>query len=89
MNKRLEECKYTVRTLNLEPLLTSGTVENLYRLINEAESRLFDILLGDDGQAYKEAEKYLERERPDLYEKLKLQQDIKHLNMLNQNTGAE
>lgn len=33
----------------------------------EAQNRLFDVLRGDDGQAYKEAERYLERERPDLY----------------------
>lgn len=38
---------------------------------NEAQDRLFDILLGDDGQAYKEAEKYLQRARPDLYQRLK------------------
>jgi hypothetical protein len=37
----------------------------------EAQDRLFDILLGDDGQAWKEAERYLERVRPDLYQKLK------------------
>ena len=38
---------------------------------HEAQDRLFDILLGDDGQAYKEAEKYLQRARPDLYQRLK------------------
>lgn len=31
------------------------------------QNRLFDVLLGDDGQASKEARKYLERERADLY----------------------
>lgn len=34
---------------------------------SEAQNRLFDVLRGDDGQAWKEAERYLERERPDLY----------------------
>ena len=38
---------------------------------HEAQDRLFDILLGDDGQAWKEAERYLERTRPDLYQRLK------------------
>ena len=38
---------------------------------HEAQERLFDILLGDDGQAYKEAERYLERTRPDLHQRLK------------------
>ena len=38
--------------------------------LEEAESRLFDMCLGDDGQAWKEAERYLERHRPDLFERL-------------------
>lgn len=31
------------------------------------QNHLLDVLQGDDGQAWKEAERYLERERPDLY----------------------
>jgi len=42
---------------------------------DEPQRRLFDILLGDDGQAYKEARKYLERARPDLYNQLKDKHD--------------
>lgn len=33
----------------------------------ECQRRLFDVLLGEDGQAWKEAERYLETARPDLY----------------------
>ncbi|WP_374335418.1 hypothetical protein [Methyloversatilis sp.] len=36
----------------------------------ESQNRLFDVLLGDDAQAWKEAERYLERERRDLYSAL-------------------
>lgn len=38
--------------------------------LQQAQDRLFDVLLGDDGQAYKEAERYLERANPDLYRRL-------------------
>lgn len=38
--------------------------------LKEAQDRIFDLLLGDDGQAYKEARKYLERHRPDLIKRL-------------------
>jgi hypothetical protein len=37
----------------------------------DAQDRVFDLLLGDDGQAWKEAERYLERARPDLALRLK------------------
>lgn len=37
----------------------------------EAHERIFDMLLGDDGQAYKEAERYLERVAPDLTARLR------------------
>lgn len=39
--------------------------------LSECQRRLFDVLLGDDGQAWNEAERYLERERPDLYAALR------------------
>ena len=35
-----------------------------------AHDRIFDLLLGDDGQAYKEARRYLEAFRPDLARRL-------------------
>lgn len=35
-----------------------------------AQDRVYDLLLGDDGQAWKEAERYLQRARPDLWMKL-------------------
>lgn len=38
--------------------------------LNTAHNRIFDMLLGDDGQAFSEAERYLERENPKLWEKL-------------------
>ena len=35
-----------------------------------AQDRIFDLLLDDDGQAHKEARRYLEAHRPDLYKRL-------------------
>jgi hypothetical protein len=43
--------------------------------LQHAQDRLFDVLLGDDGQAHKEAERYLERANPALYMRLILQRD--------------
>lgn len=40
-----------------------------------AQDRIFDMLLGDDGQAYKEAERYLEKARADLYKRLQRHKD--------------
>ena len=34
--------------------------------LKDADDRIFDMLLGDDGQAFTEAQKYLQRYRPDL-----------------------
>ena len=39
------------------------------------QDRLFDMLLDDDGQAWKEAERYLEKARPDLYERIQRHRD--------------
>lgn len=38
--------------------------------LDEAQDRIFDLLLGDDAQAYKEAERYLAKTRPDLKARL-------------------
>lgn len=38
--------------------------------LERAQNRLFDVLLGDDGQAHKEGMRYMERARPDLYARL-------------------
>lgn len=43
--------------------------------VEAAQDRLFDVLLGDDGQAWKEAERYIERTRPDLYERIQRHKD--------------
>lgn len=41
--------------------------------LEEANNRIFDLLQqGADGQAYKEAERYLEKHAPELYSKLLL-----------------
>lgn len=40
-----------------------------------AQDRIFDMLLGDDGQAWEEAERYLEKNRPDLYERIQRHKD--------------
>ena len=45
-------------------------------MLAEAQNRLFDLVLGDDGHAYKEARRYLERERPDLYARLHHRRDV-------------
>lgn len=43
---------------------------SLEERLKQAEDRIFDVLLADDGQAYKEARKYLEQYRPDLIERI-------------------
>jgi hypothetical protein len=43
--------------------------------VGAAQDRLFDMLLGDDGQAWKEAERYLEKARPDLHERIQRHKD--------------
>lgn len=37
---------------------------------NAACDRLFDVLLGQDGEAFFQAERFLKANRPDLYERL-------------------
>lgn len=39
--------------------------------VKAAEDRIYDLLLGDDAQAYKEAQRYLEQHRPDLAAELR------------------
>ena len=38
--------------------------------LSDACDRIFDILLGGDGEAYFQAERFLEHHRPDLYDRL-------------------
>lgn len=38
--------------------------------LSEAQDRILDLLLGDDPQAIKEARRYLQRTRPDLFARL-------------------
>lgn len=38
--------------------------------LDEACDRLYDMLLGGDGQAFSEAERFLKRHRPDLYNRI-------------------
>ena len=38
--------------------------------LEEANNRIYDLLLGDDEQAYKEARRYLEKHAPELYKLL-------------------
>lgn len=42
----------------------------LESLLKQAEDRIFDPMINDDGQAYKEARKYLEQHRPDLIQRI-------------------
>lgn len=53
----------TGTSLPFQPLLCDVA------LLNMAQDRLFDLLLPEDGNAEKEARRYLERERPDLYQR--------------------
>lgn len=62
---------------DMRPEYRSASCDDVARMVDEqmhlrasltnSQNRLFDVLVGDDGQAWKEAERYLERERPDLY----------------------
>jgi len=45
--------------------------------LEASQDRLFDVLLGDDGQSWKEAERYMERARPDLYERIQQHRQTK------------
>lgn len=45
-------------------------------LLNEAFDRLFDIMLGDDGEAYFQAERFLKAHRPDLYNRIGQAKDL-------------
>lgn len=56
-----------------ESMTTVDVVDVLGPLYQDAHNRLFDMLLGDDGQAWKEAERYLERANPELYARLQAQ----------------
>lgn len=57
-------------TLHVDPTDPDKLIFKAVRPHNEAQDRLFDILLDDDGQAWSEAERYLEKNRPDLYQRL-------------------
>lgn len=50
--------------------LNTGRSGEYHTQLAEAEDRIFDLLLGDDAQAYKEAERYLARHRFDLYQRV-------------------
>ena len=55
---------------------TNETLLKLSQMANklaEANDRIYDLMLGDDGQAYKEARKYLDKHAPHLYDKLNSQ----------------
>jgi hypothetical protein len=45
-------------------------------LLNEAFDLLFDIMLGDDGEAYFQAERFLKAHRPDLYDRIGQAKDL-------------
>jgi len=48
----------------------SAVIARLEQLERRAAERVYDMLLGDDGQAWKEAEDHLKLHHPDLYAKL-------------------
>lgn len=45
-------------------------------LFDEACDRLFDMLQGDDGEAWSQAERFLKAHRPDLYNHLGVSEPI-------------
>lgn len=47
-----------------------GLAAVLRDVLTDAHNRIFDLLLGDDGQAHKEAVRYLKRAAPDLHARL-------------------
>jgi hypothetical protein len=62
---------------------------------SEAEDRLFDMLLADDGEAWFQAERYLKEHRPDLYDRLEerevgavLPNDKAQVTLLNEKVGS-
>jgi hypothetical protein len=64
-----------VATANAQALarkvkILSQALENQKQQTEDAQDRIFDMLLGDDGQAWREAEEYLRRKRPDLHQRL-------------------
>lgn len=54
--------------------MTVGPESFLEDPLSEACDRLYDMLLGDDGEAYFQAERFLKQHRPDLYAKIGMQQ---------------
>lgn len=63
-----EALPYVVKLVYDEP--ATGVVSAKIRT-SEAADRIFDLLQqGADGQAYKEAERYLEKHAPELYNRL-------------------
>jgi len=56
--------------LLLRPIEGVGSAAPPFR---EVCDRLFDMLLGDDGQAWSEAERFLKRHAPDLYQRIGMQ----------------
>ena len=52
-----------------------ATQEAEIERLREAEDRLFDVLLVDDGQAHKEGRRYLQQNRPDLFQALEAEND--------------
>ena len=57
-------------------------------IIKTACNRLFDLMLRDDGQAYKEAERFLLRHAPDLLERAQGSQADMHVRSLEQQSAA-
>ena len=65
---------FVVKTPSLGPTMLLANTRK-YSLctscqLEEANKRIYDLLLGDDEQAYKEARRYLEKHAPELYELL-------------------
>jgi len=62
------------KTQHLEDRITQLNLEKktIQDRLNWAEDRIYDMLLGDDSQAWKEAQRYLKLHRRDLYDRIEV-----------------
>lgn len=53
-----------------------GPAQDLRKRLDEACERLYDMLLADDGEAWSQAERFLKQHRPDLYNRLHVEDKL-------------
>lgn len=75
------ERKTTVALLTFER-------DDLQIRLEYACDRIFDMLQGDDGQAWSEAERFLKREAPGLYDRLGMPDDFPEPSLIDKACGV-